>query len=70
MESRIWDETNPYYPDPVESFDLNQAYPSESYNYYITFKIRKNYLEIESINEGYWEKHYADDDFTGEELFN
>ncbi len=70
LESRIWDETNPYYPDPVESFDLNQAYPSESYNYYITFKIRKNYLEIESINEGYWEKHYADDDFTGEELFN
>ncbi len=60
LSSHIWNKTNPYYPDPVEEIGANSG---EGQNYYITFKIKKNNLEIESINEGYWEKRYADQDF-------
>lgn len=66
LASHIWDETNPYYPDPVDY----EAHVGVGFNYYITFKIRKNHLEMEWINEGYWEKHFTDKDFSGKELFD
>lgn len=55
LNSTIWndDERHAFNKSPVESPD-NCNYENVGYNYYITFRNRKNVLEVEEVSSGFW----------------